>query len=118
MTVRHTFKKSERLSYTREFFRVKKKGRYFFCAGLTLNILHEDSVLPARLGLVVGRKYGNAVQRNRIKRLLREAFRLNKHRIKKGCDIVALPRPLKERPRYRELEKDFMMLCRTAGVLS
>jgi ribonuclease P protein component len=45
-----------------------------------------------RLGLVVSRKVGNAVVRNRWKRLLREAFRLSQHELP-SLDFVCLPRP-------------------------
>jgi ribonuclease P protein component len=46
----------------------------------------------SRLGIVVGRKYGGAVQRNRIKRLLREAFRLHRGKLPTGLDLVCAPR--------------------------
>ncbi len=46
----------------------------------------------SRLGLSVGRKHGNAVRRNRIRRFLREAFRLNQHNIPVGFDYVLIPR--------------------------
>lgn len=46
----------------------------------------------ARLGIRVGRKFGNAVRRNRFKRLVREAFRLGKAAFPAGLDVVVVPR--------------------------
>jgi ribonuclease P protein component len=46
-----------------------------------------------RLGLSVSRKVGPAVVRNRWKRILREAFRLNRRKLPAGVDLVVIPRP-------------------------
>jgi ribonuclease P protein component len=46
----------------------------------------------SRFGLVVGRRHGNACRRNRIKRVLREAFRLSRTKMPKGLDIACAPR--------------------------
>jgi len=46
----------------------------------------------SRLGLSVSRKYGGAVQRNRLRRLYREGYRLSKAHVPTGLDLVFIPR--------------------------
>ncbi|MFV0442282.1 MAG: ribonuclease P protein component [Planctomycetaceae bacterium] len=46
-----------------------------------------------RIGLSVSRKHGGSVQRQRLKRLLREAFRLSQHDLPSGLDLILIPRP-------------------------
>lgn len=67
-------RKPDRLRKTSEFSRVFSTGRTISGKGLVLHWLPREAG-PARIGLCVGRQLGKAVQRNRIKRLLRESWR-------------------------------------------
>jgi ribonuclease P protein component len=62
-----------------------------------------------RLGLSVSRKAGNAVRRNRLRRLYREAFRLTRHEMPTGLDLVLIPRKPEE-PTLEALKKSLPRL--------
>ena len=63
----------------------------------------ENDLAHLRLGLSVSRKAGPAVRRNRLRRLYREAFRLTKHLMPTGLDLVLIPRSENE-PKLEELK--------------
>lgn len=88
---------SERLRKNGEFNRIYRNGARLYGKGFTLVYLQDeqsDSRFSAsRLGISVPRKVGNAVQRNRIKRIIREAFRLHREVFPKGSDLVFAVRP-------------------------
>ncbi len=74
-----------------EFARVMREGRRGGDRRLQLWVLPNGRPY-SRLGLVVGRRHGNAVVRNRLKRILREAFRLSRGELPRGLDIACAPR--------------------------
>ena len=80
----------ERVKLQRDFDRLFKEGRALRYPEFTLRVLPWETV-QARLGLSVGKKVGNSVRRNRIKRLLREAFRRNKALLTCPCDLAIVP---------------------------
>ena len=85
------FTKVEHLTRKKEFERVFNEGRVFKNNEVVLYIIPNE-LQHSRLGLVVSKKVGNAPRRNRAKRLLREAYRLNKPLLKTHVDIIAIPR--------------------------
>ena len=68
---------------------------------LLIVYVRENGLPHLRLGLSVSKKNGGAVQRNRLRRLYREAFRLTRHELPVGLDLVLIPR----KPAAPELEE-------------
>jgi ribonuclease P protein component len=82
-----------RLSRSAEFERVYRHGRSTANRYLVLYTFPNSSARRTRLGLSVSRKVGGAVERNRVKRLLREAFSQTEHELGPEQDIVVVARP-------------------------
>lgn len=84
--------KAQRLHRTEEFERLRRDGRAFQGRLLLLSCARND--LPFnRYGIVVSKRVGNAVRRNRARRLLREAVRALDGECVQGFDIVLIARP-------------------------
>lgn len=92
MSRRFVFGKSKRLYRRRDFRRVFE-GRSRAADGYLTVYVAPNGLDHPRLGIRVGRKFGNAVQRNRVKRLIREAFRAEQAELEIGFDLVCIPRP-------------------------
>jgi len=85
------FPKERRLRRQADFDRVFASRAYAADDVLVVSGVLNDR-LDTRLGIGVSRKVGNAVVRNRWKRLIREAFRTLRARLPTGCDLVVRPR--------------------------
>ena len=70
-----------------------------------------------RVGLTVGVKLGHAVVRNRIRRRLREVYRLHESRFLPGWDIVIVARSRAVTASYGQLERSYLALAGQAGIL-
>ncbi len=72
-----------------DFVKLNRSGKRLYTKHFTL-IIAENGQGVTKLGVTVTKKAGNAVKRNRIKRLVREYFRLNPERFPQGHNIVIL----------------------------
>ncbi len=99
------FCREHRLTDRPDFLHCYDSGRRFFSAGFVLFAAKRgEAGLPWRLGLAVTRKTGCAVWRNRVRRLVRECFRLEQAKIPQGYDYVVVPKRGLE-PRSLNLER-------------
>jgi ribonuclease P protein component len=111
------FGREERLKGRDDIQAVFKHGKQVNCAGAKLFFL-DNGRAANRIMFTFPRKFGNAVQRNRARRLGREAYRLSRCSVKTGYDLVLLvyPResPVKE---TREVRKgQLSVLFSKAGL--
>jgi ribonuclease P protein component len=105
-----SFRLHEHLRRPEDFQRVYDQRRSV--ADDWLIVYGRPNDLPyLRLGLSVSRKVGPAVQRNRLRRLYREAFRLIKAELPSGLDLVLIPRTNAEPP-LAELQQSLAQLVR------
>ena len=89
---RYSFSKKKRLVSNQQFRFVIGHRRRIADDGLVMFVAGND-LCWARLGISIGKACGGAVQRNRIKRLFRESFRLIQNDIKPGFDYLFIISP-------------------------
>jgi ribonuclease P protein component len=103
---RMKFPRSLRLNRRGDFEKVYKHGRRHFAAHLTVFYLGRERGGGPRIGLRVGRVLGAAVERNRIKRRLREALRLHRSELSSAVDVIVHPKKSALKVDFAGLEKE------------
>jgi ribonuclease P protein component len=116
--IRFKFSRSARLSRSSEFRLVKASGKSWTGKYLVLAILMRDTEEPTRIGIIATKRLGNAVSRNQVRRRIREIFRLNQHRIKKGFWVVTIARLSAAKAAFDELQRDWLRLVERASILA
>lgn len=105
----NTFKKKEKLKRKKEFqnifqFGIKLRDSYFII------YRHNNSFHFSRIAIVTSRKFGNAVNRNRMKRRIREIYRTNKMEFSEGNDYIIIPTRKAKKISYKILKDKLFLL--------
>ena len=123
-----SFRKSQRIVSESDFWRVLSY-KCFVCKGMLRLYSAPNEIGSPRFGVSVSKSCGNAVMRNRLKRLGREAFRLHQHEIGAGFDYILIftrKKPkispknrstakVSPRPQYEDIERDFLSMVQALG---
>jgi ribonuclease P protein component len=117
--VSQTSSSPARLKRRAGFLRVAATGRKTATHGLVLQALKRDDAEPARIGFTVTKKIGGAVVRNRTRRRLKEAARLElaEHPVS-GVDLVVIGREATRGRDFTDLRDDLRRALRKTGVTS
>lgn len=124
----HAFPRRERIRKRADFLEIQGRGRKFSSAHLLLLVRPRVAPeapapsagdppaatvpLPSRLGLTVSKKIGGSVARNRVKRRLRELFRLHKSWFPPARDLVVIARPGTAEVSWEALSRELEHLCK------
>jgi len=108
--------RSERITKTSDFKQALKDGSFQSGKALKLSVSRNNCSV-SRIGVSLRKHiFKFAVSRNRLRRCIKEIFRLNKEKIVKGYDIVAIPRAAAKDFKYGELSAEFLALAKKAGI--
>ena len=116
-STRLTLGAGQRFKQTRDFVRLKEQGRRLARGSVLMNWAELPAAGRSRFGVVAAKRIGNAVVRNRAKRLLRQAFRLHQHELRVPSEIVLVARDSIAGKPFADVERDYLAALRSAGLL-
>ena len=109
-----------RIRQGRDFARLKSQGQRLAQGGLVLNWLELPKLpegAPSRFAVITTRKLGNAVIRNRARRLLRECFRLHQHALRVPVEMVLIARQSMVGQNFNKVERTYLSALGEAKLI-
>ena len=103
---------SERVRKRAEFRAIQGSGKKVHTDSFLVFVLPQKEVARARLGITVSKKVGSAHVRNRVKRLIREAFRRNKTLFPPGIDLVFVAKRTRMELELPQVVREIQKLCK------
>lgn len=110
------FPAENRLRAAEQFKEVLDEGVHFPSQNFVFAV-RKNLVSGKKVGVSVGRRVGGAVLRNKIKRWVREVFRLHKNSFSPGFHLVLLVREKQQLKNYQDVEKELLSLFRQSGIV-
>jgi len=100
----------QRLRSQQDFQEVRKRGKTFRTGYFFLQLLIRETKDPAlrRIGIITSRRVGNAVKRNRARRIIREIFRENQNALPPACDLVVVMRNTYDEIPFQEIKELYL----------
>lgn len=114
---RYLLTPQQRLRTRVEFQRVQAQGNPFYSRYFTVLFYVEPGAFFSRLGILTSRRYGKASERSRIRRLIRETFRLYQHAFNWPCDIIVIPKSNAQKLKNDLLRDDLTNIWKKADFL-
>lgn len=108
--------KKYRLRKNSEFQKVYKRGKNYWNRYLVLYTM-KNGQNYTRVGFSLTKKYGNSVERNRIRRQMKEIYRLNSNRVVGGYDLIFIPKIRIKKATYKEIEDAMLGLLKRSRLL-
>jgi ribonuclease P protein component len=113
--LKQDFPKSERVRTRPEIDRIFRTGFRYSCKGMAIRVAARAQGGSSRVVFVAVKAFDGAVERNRSKRVAREAWRLNKSLIQPGRDVAVVLYP--EMDNYADCSRAMLFLLRKAGLI-
>jgi ribonuclease P protein component len=109
--------RAARIGPSGDFARIRQQGQRMVLGCLIANWQRLPDGSKPKLGVVTSKKIGGAVQRNRVRRLLRESFRQHQHEFAQPVEIILVARNSIAGKKFADVEKDYLTTLKRAGLL-